>query len=252
MLKPTSSDLSLVTFATEENTSDRSGSDTGSVIDATSGSTSSYFTGRRSCLISAPSSRRSTNSLLSASSVSFGSIEIRDYERIAGDHPDTNIGVPLAIGWAFKERGAMPVDKYEKAKMESFLEDHDLDHHHKYHHSHGGTGANLRRLGAMTRKRLLHEEFHIPLDEILQAEKAVQKFKKHLERQRRAEEEGVDVATYLKNNRKKSIVRSLRKGVMNRLSLRQPSSSVTPCKVETFDATNNNDLSQLQPVQVVG
>jgi hypothetical protein len=176
-------------------------------------------------LASAPSSRRSTSSLFSASSVSFGSIEIRDYERIAGDHPETSLGVPLSIGWAFKQRRAVPLERYEQDKLKAYLEGNDVKRISRAHH--GGTSANVKRLGAMTRKKMLHEEFGVPFDEIRRAERSVETFKKRLALERRAEEEGVPIEQLLpgKENKKKSIARSLRKGVMNKLSLRERGST---------------------------
>lgn len=48
--------------------------------------------------------------------VSFGHIQVRDYERIAGDHPEVNGGVPLSIGWAFVQKDAVTVDRAENSK----------------------------------------------------------------------------------------------------------------------------------------
>lgn len=48
--------------------------------------------------------------------VSFGFVEVRKYERIAGDHPETNLGVPLGIGWAFRSRPVRSVDGHERDK----------------------------------------------------------------------------------------------------------------------------------------
>ena len=98
-----------------------------------------------------------------SSSVSFTTVEIRDYERVPGDHPQTSFGVPLTIGWAYKPRGLMSIDRYEKETDKSTK-----------------CGKQPKRLGAMTRKKLLMDEFNIPLKEITDAEKALKKYKKLL------------------------------------------------------------------------
>lgn len=50
-------------------------------------------------------------------SISFGKIQIRQYERIPGDNPSICFGVPLAIGWAFNEEGVpISVEEYESQR----------------------------------------------------------------------------------------------------------------------------------------
>lgn len=54
-----------------------------------------------------------------ASSVDFGTVEVREYERVAGDHPevhDPHRGPPLAIGWRFHENAAMTLDSFEESR----------------------------------------------------------------------------------------------------------------------------------------
>ncbi|KAG7363851.1 hypothetical protein IV203_037052 [Nitzschia inconspicua] len=207
----------------------------------------SSFIDRPSCLTS--SSRRSHSS----SSVSFGSVHIRDYERIPGDHPETSLGVPLSLGWAFRERHAVSVHQWEKQKMDKFLEDDTaiVLKPRKATGGCGGASGNVRRLGAMTRKRLLMDEFNVPLQEITQAERELSKFKKQLEKQRQSELNAVlDPTTTTqgdgelegfdrngkrgkkKHTKKKSLVNSLRKGVLNKLSLRTPSRHSLDCEFQ--------------------
>ena len=91
--------------------------------------------------------------------VSFGDIHIREYERIVGDHPDTRIGVPLAIGWGFVELDPKSVDEYESAKSDTIF----------------------LRMSSITRKNILHNVFGIPEEELRAAEKEVQKIRKSRE-----------------------------------------------------------------------
>ncbi|KAG7367450.1 hypothetical protein IV203_030121 [Nitzschia inconspicua] len=88
-------------------------------------------------------------------SVSFGSVQVREYERIVGDHPDTKVGVPLSIGWAFYERPVVPIEQYEGDRIRK---------------------GNIR-MTSITRENLLHNVFGIPEDEIRNAEMEVQKIK---------------------------------------------------------------------------
>jgi hypothetical protein len=89
--------------------------------------------------------------------VGFSSIEIREYERVVGDHPDTRVGPPMAIGWAFYEHESVSLDEYESSRQKK------------------GT----RRMSSITRKNILKNVFEIPEEEIRNAEKEVQKILKN-------------------------------------------------------------------------
>mmetsp|Transcript_17949 Transcript_17949/g.28989 ORF Transcript_17949/g.28989 Transcript_17949/m.28989 type:complete len:191 (-) Transcript_17949:126-698(-) len=123
--------------------------------------------------------------------VSFGSIQVREYERIPGDHPETSMGVPLTIGWAFKEQRAVPVPK------SSGTNNNDKKR------------KNVPRLGAMTRKRLLMDEFNIPMHEIRFAEKELEKFKKQ-------QLKGEQQPSTSSSKKQLLNVKSIRKGLLKR------------------------------------
>ena len=91
-------------------------------------------------------------------SVRFGSIQIREYERIVGDHPDVKVGPPLGIGWNYVEHEPVDVNSYESSRRP--------------------TTRIVRRLTSVTRKNILMNVFGIPEEEIAAAEKENQKIRK--------------------------------------------------------------------------
>jgi hypothetical protein len=95
------------------------------------------------------------------SSVRFGSIEIREYERIVGDHPDVKFGPPMGIGWQYYQNEQIPIDEYERRR---------------------GPKKFMLRMSSITRKNVLRNVFNIPEQEIRSAEKEVQKIQKLRER----------------------------------------------------------------------
>lgn len=117
--------------------------------------------------------------------VSFGEVHVREYERIVGDHPDTRLGVPLSIGWAFYERPPVSIEQYEGDRI------------------HRG---NLR-LSSITRKNLLHNVFGIPEEEIRNAEKEIQKVKKQ-----RAQSSKQSLAAAQSETAIKGISKKIRRG----------------------------------------
>jgi hypothetical protein len=50
-------------------------------------------------------------------STSFGSVNVRYYERIASDNPASATGPSIGIGWNFEEREKLTVDEWEKERL---------------------------------------------------------------------------------------------------------------------------------------
>jgi len=100
-------------------------------------------------------------------SVSFGPIHVRQYERIVGDHPETKVGVPLSLGWAYYEDDRHPdgisIDRYECDRIR----------------------RGKVRMSSITRKNLLLNVFDVPEEEIRLAEQKSKKRKKQRERAKR-------------------------------------------------------------------
>lgn len=93
-------------------------------------------------------------------SVSFGPIHVRQYERIVGDHPETKVGVPLAIGWAYYEDDMLPngisIERYEADRIYK----------------------GKIRMSSITRKNMLLNVFGLAEKDILMAEKRSKKLLK--------------------------------------------------------------------------
>jgi len=93
-------------------------------------------------------------------SVSFGPIHVRQYERIVGDHPETKVGVPLAIGWAYYEDERHPdgisIDRYESDRIQ----------------------RGKLRMSSITRKNMMLHVFGLDEEEIRMAEKRSTKLRK--------------------------------------------------------------------------
>ena len=101
---------------------------------------------------------------LSNSSVSFGNVQVREFERIAGDHPDvSDFGPPLSIGWAFVEGDAIPLEEFER-QTSPFTR-------------RSSSNSSLERVSGETRRNILHYGFDVSKEEIHEMERRVQKSK---------------------------------------------------------------------------
>jgi len=64
------------------------------------------------------SSHDSSSSSTSSSSVSFGSVEVREFERVIGDDYETPTA--LALGWNYNENQSVDVDEYEERRSPQY------------------------------------------------------------------------------------------------------------------------------------
>mmetsp|Transcript_19057 Transcript_19057/g.47133 ORF Transcript_19057/g.47133 Transcript_19057/m.47133 type:complete len:238 (+) Transcript_19057:155-868(+) len=58
------------------------------------------------------------SSLSDQRSVSFSSIEVREYPLCMGDNPGCLRGVPISMGWTYTEEKALSLDEYEESRGE--------------------------------------------------------------------------------------------------------------------------------------
>lgn len=94
--------------------------------------------------------------------VRFGSIERREYNRMVGDHPDVRVGPPITFSWEFGELPTITIEDFEKERANRSIK-------------------GLRKMSSITRKNMLRNVFEVSEEEILAAEKEVQKIRKQRE-----------------------------------------------------------------------
>jgi hypothetical protein len=124
--------------------------------------------------------KAATNESVSSSrQVRFGSIERREYNRMVGDHPDVRVGPPITFSWEFGELPPMPIDVYEGEKAER-------------------ASKGLRKMSSITRKNMLRTVFEVSEEEIMVAEKEVQKIRKQREHSSKQSETSAVVESSLR------------------------------------------------------
>lgn len=140
-------------------------------------------------------------------SVNWGSVQIREYNRIVGDHPETLVGPPLTLDWHYIERQPISLDEYEEQRPEKKV-------------------FFRLRLSSVTRKNLLKNEFGISDEEIAAAEKEIQLTRKQREASSKQGKISVSVETAFQAARRKLRKRFSRENLM--MGLSALSSGISP------------------------
>ena len=60
-----------------------------------------------------------TNKTRVKRSVSYGSVKIREYERIISDNPGVSSGVPIGIGWKYRSTEETDLDDHQQQRKDS-------------------------------------------------------------------------------------------------------------------------------------
>ena len=141
-------------------------------------------------------------------SVSFGSIHIREFNRIVGDHPNVRFGPPLSLSWEHGELPPVSVDEYETNRVPY---------------------KKMLRMSSITRKNLLRNVFDVDEEEIRSAEEEVQKMWQSREKSMKQSEASAVVESAVKR-----LGRKLRKNLIRSLSApsKMLAMSATPMSVQ--------------------
>jgi hypothetical protein len=99
----------------------------------------------------------SSHSNTSKKSVSFGVIQVREYNRVLGDNPDVLFGPPISLGWNYIQKDTLPMDEYLATKVPR---------------------RGALRMSSVTRRNLLLNVFEVPAEEIRAVEREVKKIQK--------------------------------------------------------------------------
>mmetsp|Transcript_27703 Transcript_27703/g.51554 ORF Transcript_27703/g.51554 Transcript_27703/m.51554 type:complete len:176 (-) Transcript_27703:199-726(-) len=99
------------------------------------------------------------------STVRFSVVEIREFDRVIGDHPDTREGLSLSIGWDYSERDAVSLDEYEG------------DREYQPRRS-----KNDLKLTPRMKRKVMKRGFGVSKDEIEKAERKVEQKQRRRER----------------------------------------------------------------------
>jgi hypothetical protein len=89
--------------------------------------------------------------------VSFGLIQIREYNRVVGDNPNVRFGPPISIGWEFVQKPALQIDVYESSKRRRL---------------------SPLLMSSITRKIMLRGDCGVPPEDIRAAEKQVERIQR--------------------------------------------------------------------------
>lgn len=125
---------------------------------------------------------------------SFSSVNVREYERVAGDHPAVTRGVPLAIGWGYRQYGSVDLEEFEQMR---------------------GPPRNKSemRVPPVLREEILRDEHGVPDHELAESLRAVSLAKRQRERTARAEPlEGLAEAAECARRRLRRLCKGTSKG----------------------------------------
>jgi len=118
--------------------------------------------------------------------VSFGSVGVREFNRIAGDHPDCTVGPPMSIDWKFYEHPPISVDHYEEGVG---------------HHRHNS--SSCEKISSDLRKEILQYGFQVPYADLVEAEKQATKVARLREQTRKQLDRNDRTRKLLKNTASK-------------------------------------------------
>jgi hypothetical protein len=116
----------------------------------------------------------------------FGDVHVREFERIAGDHPAvTDRGPPLSIGWAYCDGDSISLDAFEaqQQKLKQRLSSRNPYNNNTNNNNNGQPSNNnyntsLQPIKGDTRRMILLHGFDVSKDDIQEMEREVEKTKK--------------------------------------------------------------------------
>ena len=111
--------------------------------------------------------------------VSFGSVEVREFNRIAGDHPECTEGPPMSLDWKFVEQLPVSLELYEGQQKDR--------------------RQGLFAMPSDIRREILQHGFQVSMEDILAAEKLAIKTAKKREKTRKQQEISLRTRRILKN-----------------------------------------------------
>ena len=113
--------------------------------------------------------------------IRFGSVIVREYNQVMGDHPEVKVGPPISLGWLYEERAALPLDDYEESRPKK----------------------RLMKLTSITRKNLLLNVYGYSEEEIKSTEKEIQKIRRKREQSTHQGKAGRKIETAMQAARRR-------------------------------------------------
>lgn len=113
-----------------------------------------------SCSLGSLASEESRKAKQQQRRLSFGFVEVREYQRMVGDHPEVKFGPPMTLSWEFEEKPKQTLNEYELRRPSKRINFH---------------------LSGVARRKLLRDVFGATDEEIDQAIKDVQSTRKKRE-----------------------------------------------------------------------